>query len=88
MTAIFTCESGINPKAVGDKSLQYVQNGITYGASYGIAQIRYLPGRPDPEWLLNPTNNLEYARQLYERSGVNPWTCSRKGVAANPGNAN
>jgi hypothetical protein len=78
MLSILTCESNLNIEAVGDLSLQYTQNGVTYGASYGIAQVRYLPGRPDPLWLMNPYNNLAYARQLFLRSGVTPWTCSHK----------
>lgn len=48
-----------------------------YGSSTGIAQIRNLPGRPSPTWLLNPYNNLNYARKLYESQGWEPWTCKK-----------
>jgi len=85
MLAIFTCESNLRTEAIGDTALQYVQDGMTYGASYGVAQIRYLPGRPNPKWLLNPINNLAYARRLYLSSGVEPWTCSHRIGLSNPG---
>lgn len=65
--AIMRCESGGNPNAVGDRSTAY--------ASYGLMQVRALPGRPSPEWLLVPENNIAYAYQLYASSGFRPWTC-------------
>ena len=61
------CESGLNPDAVGDKNTAY--------HSYGLFQIRGLPGRPSAEWLLDPTNNINYAYELYKKSGWEPWSC-------------
>lgn len=67
---IMACESGGNPDAIGDRSTAY--------KSYGLFQIRALPGRPSPEWLLNPENNVSYAYSLYKKSGWLPWlNCSR-----------
>jgi len=74
---IVSCESGGNSQAIGDTKLQFVQDGITYGASYGYFQIRYLKGRPDPEWLLIPENNVQYASQMYQSQGWMPWSCKR-----------
>lgn len=74
---IATCESGLNPATVGDTNLEFTENGQVFGYSSGIFQIRHLEGRPDPSWLLNPINNIEYAHQLYEKEGWVPWTCAR-----------
>lgn len=76
--AIANCESGFNDQAIGDGHLQFMQNGIQYGASYGVFQIRYLKGRPAPSQLLDPEFNVRYAAGLYAAQGFQPWTCSRK----------
>lgn len=69
--AIMMCESSGNPNAVGDKRTKYW--------SYGLMQIRALPGRPNPSWLLVPENNISYAYSLWSTSGWSPWlNCSRK----------
>ena len=52
-SAVFFAESGLRCEAVGDKSLAYLVDGVEYGKSYGVAQIRHLPGRPAPETLLD-----------------------------------
>jgi len=73
------CESGLRPHAVGDHAIEYFVDGEPFGKSYGIFQIRHLPGRPDPEKLLDPVFNIEYAANLYNRSSWNPWlNCSYK----------
>lgn len=79
---VFRCESGLNPRSVGDSELastkrMQAETGKDYGSSIGIAQIRLLPGRPSREWLLDPYNNIQYARQLYDRQGWQPWTCKK-----------
>lgn len=58
--AIVDCESGGNPEAVGDTTTEY--------SSYGLFQIRALPGRPDPDWLKVPANNIEYAYGLWNET--------------------
>lgn len=77
--AIANCESGLNPNAIGDKSLMYLQSGTYYGASYGLFQIRYLPGRPSPDWLIIPENNIQKAYEM-SGGGVNwsAWSCAKK----------
>lgn len=77
--AIASCESGMRSSAVGDVGLAYWQNGVKYGESFGLFQIRYLPGRPSPEWLLNADNNIQKA---FEMSGGGTtwkaWSCAKK----------
>lgn len=85
MIKIFQCESGLDSKAVGDRTLTYKDGLTTYGASYGVAQIRSLPGRPEPLWLMDVHNNLSYARQLYDAHGVQPWTCAKIVGVTDPG---
>jgi hypothetical protein len=65
--AIMMCESGGNANAVGG-----AWTGI---ASYGLMQIRALPGRPSPQWLVNPENNVSYAAGIYRAQGWGPWSC-------------
>jgi len=67
-------ESSGRPDAVGDK---YEINGV-YAPSYGLFQIRGLPGRPPPEQLLNPEFNVQYAAQMWQKQGWGPWTAARK----------
>ncbi|MGE5298314.1 MAG: LysM peptidoglycan-binding domain-containing protein [Acidobacteriaceae bacterium] len=77
VTAVFRAESGLRCDAVGDGHLQFIKDGIRYGQSYGVAQIRYLPGRPSPEQLKNCTYNLLVAKQIYDQDGPNAWTAYR-----------
>jgi len=57
---IMNCESGGNPNAVGDTDTRYY--------SYGLFQIRALPGRPSAEWLKVPENNIEYAYKIWSKT--------------------
>ena len=65
---------GMIPNKIGDGHLTFQQDGITYGFSVGIFQIRYLPGRPNPEELKNPDFNIKYAYEMFKGSGWSPWT--------------
>ena len=67
-------ESGGRPDAIGDN---YPIRGETI-PSYGLFQIRALKGRPSPEVLLNPEENVKYAANLYKSQGWRPWTAARK----------
>jgi LysM repeat protein len=60
-------ESSGNPNAVGDRNTAY--------PSYGLFQIRALPGRPAPAQLLDPAFNVSYAAGMWRASGWGPWTC-------------
>lgn len=74
-------ESGGKPTAVGDN---YPIRGQTI-PSYGLFQIRALPGRPDPKVLLDPEENVKYAAKLWATQGWNPWTVAKKlGYAGKP----
>jgi len=71
---VFLGESGGNPRAIGDV---YPIRGQLI-PSYGIAQIRALPGRPSPQELLDPEKNIQYAAQLWRTQGWKPWTVARE----------
>lgn len=81
--AVARAESGLRPDAVGDGAIAYWQDGVEYGKSYGLFQIRHLPGRPDPQILLDPVRNVEYAYALYKRSGFYPWSAFTNGAYLN-----
>lgn len=80
--AVMMAESGNNPNNIGDITLQYTVDDITYGASYGCFQIRYLPGRPDSSLLLNPIFNVKYAYDMYLGQGWKPWSAYKTGAYA------
>ena len=73
---VMTGESGGKWWAVGD---DYPIKGQTI-PSYGLFQIRALPGRPDPQTLMNPEENVKYAARLWQESGNSwsPWTVGRE----------
>ena len=66
------CESGLNP-------LAHNYNPKTGDNSWGLFQINLYGDlkheRPSPEWLVIPENNIQYAYELYLRSGWTPWSC-------------
>lgn len=74
-------ESGCNPLAVGDKHLTYFQNGIKYGMSCGLLQVRFLPGRPSCAKMQDPAANARYALSLYNSGGFNHWSVCKNGSA-------
>lgn len=74
MLAILTAESGLRCNAEGDGHLTYQKDGRTYGASYGLGQIRYLPGRPTPDKLLDCKFNLAYVYQMEQKQEKQPWS--------------
>lgn len=73
-SAVFFAESGLRCEAVGDTSLAYLQDGVEYGKSYGVAQIRHLPGRPDPATLLDCESNIRHAYGMWKAQGWYPWS--------------
>lgn len=77
--AVSFAESSHNQANVGDLAIQYYQDGIQYGASYGCFQIRYLPGRPQPSSLLDATFNVKYAYDMYIKQGWQPWSAYTSG---------
>lgn len=79
-TAIFFAESGLRCEAVGDGGLAYFQDGVEYGKSYGVAQIRHLPGRPDPGTLLDCESNIRHAYGMWQAQGWNPWSAYKNGA--------
>ncbi len=77
--AIAKAESGMRSNAIGDHAIAFYQDGIEYGKSYGVFQIRHLPGRPSPADLLNAEFNIDYAYKLFMRSGFTPWSAYTNG---------
>ena len=72
---IMMCESGGNP-------LAHNHNHSTRDDSWGLFQINLFgslkDSRPSSEWLVIPANNIDYAYNMYKRSGWTPWrNCSR-----------
>lgn len=77
--AVAKSESHLNPQAIGDGHLAFNRNGIEYGKSYGVFQVRFLEGRPNPNELLDPDKNIAYAYELYQKSGFQPWSQYKNG---------
>lgn len=71
--AVMLAESGGNASAVGDN---YPINGQTI-PSYGLFQIRALPGRPGN--MTDPEANVAYAAQLWKAQGWQPWSAYTNG---------
>lgn len=75
-TAVFMCESGLNPKAKGPTS------------DYGIAQVhspswdREAKRLGYKEYRTDVKENLAMARHIYEDAGksFSPWVCYTKGM--------
>lgn len=79
---VMRAESGCNPSAIGDGHLTYYQNGIKYGMSCGMFQVRILPGRPSCNEMQNPELNIAKAYQLYAAGGWKHWTVCNKGIVS------
>lgn len=77
--AICRAESGCREEAVGDGHLTFFKDGVEYGKSYGVFQIRHLPGRPAPEDLLNAEINIRKAYDMYKVQGWGPWSVFTSG---------
>ena len=70
--AIAQAESGCTADRRGDGHLIYYLGAIRYGDSWGLFQVRYLPGRPTPEQLTDYKTNVAFAYLLYKSKGT--WT--------------
>ena len=66
---VFTAESGLNPKAVGDS-----------GKSIGLAQINYVHWRKVTCDLFEPTCNIDLAKRIRDSSGWGAWTVYKLGI--------
>lgn len=67
--AIAKAESNLDASREGDQHIRFEKNGIIYGSSWGVFQIRYLEGRPSPEKLLYWKFNIEEAKRMFDRKG-------------------
>lgn len=68
MLAIAKCESGLNPKAIGDKHLN--------PHSYGLFQIRGFKSRPPVDVLMTVDGNIDAGYKLYDAgTGLRHWSC-------------
>lgn len=77
--AVMRAESGCRPDAVGDNHITYVQNGISYGMSCGLFQIRILPGRDTCEAYKDPIHAIKKAGLMFKSSGWQPWSAYTNG---------
>lgn len=68
VTSVLTCESGLNPNAVGDN-----------GHSFGLAQI-YMPAHPEitKEQALDPYFAVDYLASQMPKGHGRMWTCYRQ----------
>jgi hypothetical protein len=89
MIKLFTCESGLEPHKVGDKTLTFKHNGEILGSSHGIAQIRTGGNDNGIIWnraeangmtvkefqnkLHDPEYNLNYAKKIFDSRGYSAW---------------
>lgn len=74
-TAVAYAESGLRPDAVGDTTTAY--------ASYGVFQIRALPGRPAPDKLKDYRYNIKYAYDMWCSQNWYPWSAWLNGSFKN-----
>lgn len=81
--AVAKAESRLIHNNIGDLAIVYWEDGKQYGMSVGVFQIRILPGRPDIGTLLNVDENIRFARDLWERSGWQPWSVYKSGSYLN-----
>jgi hypothetical protein len=77
--AVMRAESSCRSDAVGDNHITYVQDGITYGMSCGLFQIRILPGRDTCEAYKNPEHAIRKAGLMFKGQGWRPWSAFTSG---------
>ena len=94
MIWIAECESTFDPSRIGDKDLMMYDSAHDemVGDSVGLFQIRTggsgwnrarSNGMSAEEFrthLLDWHNNVDYAKTIVDKSGLSPWTCSRRSV--------
>jgi hypothetical protein len=68
---VATCESGLNPRAVGSHG----ERGIFQIHPVHISSIQKAGFTWDQ--MFDPNINITYAKMLYNWNGWQPWTCSR-----------
>lgn len=66
---VFTCESGLNPKAINKNT-----NGTI---DVGVAQINSVHGVSE-RYLKNAWVNLTVAKSIFDAQGWTPWVCANK----------
>lgn len=80
MYGICKAESMGNPKATGDTSLTFVKDGVTYGMSCGMLQVRVLPGRGITcEQMHNPEQNVAKAYEIWKAQSYTAWSVYSNG---------
>lgn len=80
MYGICKAESKGKIDAIGDTTLTYVQDGVTYGMSCGMLQVRILPGRGITcEQMHDPEQNVAKAYEIWKAQSYQAWTCFSNG---------
>lgn len=65
----------------GGRADAHLYSDVTKDDSWGCFQVnRYgaLKGRPPAEWLIDPSNNVQYSIGLYKANGWKPWLNSAR----------
>lgn len=84
MYGICKAESMGNPKATGDTSLTFVKDGVTYGMSCGMLQVRVLPGRGITcEQMHDPEQNVAKAYEIWKAQSYTAWSVYSNGKYLN-----
>ena len=94
--AIMKAESQGDPTRIGDTHLMFEHKNETLGHSIGLFQIRTGGNEGGKGWsrpekhgisvrefekkMLNAHNNIDYAYDIYKKSGWNPWSSYKTGV--------
>jgi hypothetical protein len=80
MYGICKAESKGNVKAVGDTTITFVKNGVTYGMSCGMLQVRILPGRGITcEQMHDPEQNVAKAYEIWNAQSYAAWSVYTNG---------
>jgi uncharacterized protein YxeA len=80
MYGVCKAESKGKVDAVGDTTLTYVQNGVTYGMSCGMLQVRVLPGRNITcEDMHKPEKNVAKAFEIWNAQSYAAWSVYTNG---------
>jgi hypothetical protein len=77
--AVAMQESSLNPRAINEDNPDVIG---TYQIDVN-AHAKYIPGKTKQDkidWLMDPANNIKFAKQLYDAQGWQPWEAYTSGA--------
>lgn len=74
---IAKCESGWSPQALNQNTNGSQDRGVFQINSVHAAQFVAVTGHPYEIFAHDPSDNIKFAKWLYDHSGFEPWVCSR-----------